>query len=132
MRSKVELEEDVCYLQKKIDEIEAIVRQKTIALKHATAELNEVRARYQHNWTNYTFMKRKAERVELDEYKETRKNMSEARDMTEDAFEKVQRLVRSMEFHLAELGKLQGNLKKRRAVRQKGYGKVLQLFGERT
>lgn len=129
MGSKVELEEDVCYLQQKIDELKAIIKQKTISLKHATAELNEVRARYQHNRTNYVHMKRDADWVVLDEYKETVKNMLEAKDQVEEAGEKVQRLIFSIEYHNAELEKAQTKLKGRRIVHRKGYGKLIPFPG---
>jgi chromosomal replication initiation ATPase DnaA len=124
--SKLALEEDISHLQKKKYEVEAILGQKKIALKHALASVEEARERFKLHERNRYFARFKADMVNIDEYRETLKNLKDAKDEHAGGVENVLRLEGSVLFYSSELDKIQQRLIENRYVHA-DYGKLIQF-----
>lgn len=124
MGSKVDLEEDICHLQKEKDLVEAILRQKRIALKHALEKVEEARERYKLHLGNRYFMRR-TDMVSLEGWVETHRLLADARDQLDDATESVLRLEGSISYNSEVLERIQRKLNGNRFEHQLGYGKII-------
>jgi predicted metal-dependent hydrolase len=121
--SSTDLEIRICDLQNTIGEAEAILGQKRIAHRHALEELAASKDRYDLHWTNYRHMRFHDDLVDIKLFAATQKLLEDARDAYEDALDRVDRLVASIDYFEGEVAKMKAKLKPARIERQ-GFGKI--------
>ncbi len=66
---RLQLETDICDLDKKIAEEKLFLKQKELALGYSDANVAEARDRWESNYKNYKHMKTQADVVDIKEFK---------------------------------------------------------------
>ena len=122
---RIELEEAHSDLERKIKEVETVLEQKEIGLKHAKENLVEHQQDLAHHETNMKFMRNKADVIDLREFSGVTKLLERSREEAEDATIKTSKLVGDVAHINRILSKSRGELSKIRATLD-ACGQVLQ------
>lgn len=121
---RLELEHSICDLQKKVGDDGITLEQKRISLKYALESAEEARLRVLHHRKNLTYMRTKADYVNLMEYRGTVSLLEEARDKYEEESVKVAGLQQAVAHYTEAVTKAEVEIERKRGVLG-SYGKIV-------
>lgn len=122
----LELEHQICDLQKDAGNVQVSLKFKQVSLTYARAGRDEARTTYWHHLTNRNYMRSRAEVVDIKEYAATVHLLTEAKELFSDRSAEVAILEAACKLFDAKLIDFLEKIEERRSELN-GLGQLLQF-----